>query len=339
MSGIPIISAPSVSLSRSEQKVSIASPISVGVSEPRFLSQRSAPDLSLKSISTPTININSAITNPSSLNLSGIGSSIGIPTTIAGAVSATTGFSSVGQVANAFGVPTTIAGAAAAVGLPTGLPPLGQAFNTLGVPTSFTGLVNLSGLQFPKIPAFPGIDLVGINLGAGPKFIAEQIAKYKMIVPPFVPGLKINMGMALAAISVLRAAMQVGPGELVKHLLSNIVDDLKQDLISQVNQQLNNSLTPPDGQNIQIQLGGVVDGAKNSFVDQFNRDNPPQTITNDDGETITIPAPTPDLSSFPSTDILPKSGQGVLSQTNINTSEFSSTAGSNLKAFTFPPNG
>lgn len=328
MSGIPIISAPSVSVSVPSIAASSisSSPISVGVSAPKFLTS-TAPDLSLKSISTPSLSINSAITNPSSLSLSGIGSSMGVPTSIGGAVAAT--------------------------GIPTSLPPTGQALNTLsqglgiaipttaGISQTIVGAIlppnalSLSGLQFPKLPEFPGIDMAGINLGAGPKFIAENIAKYKTIVPPFAPGLKINMGMALAAVSIIKAAMSSNPSELLKHLLSSIVDDLKSQAIGQLQSAVNST-----GINdIQNQINGVVDGAKNSFTDQFNRDNPPQTITNEDGETTTIPAPTPDLSSFPKVDILPKTGEGILSQTDINTSQFSSTAGSNLKAFTFPPNG
>jgi hypothetical protein len=143
------------------------------------------------------------------------------------------------------------------------------------------------------------------------------------------------MGMAMAAISVIKAAMSANPSELLKHLLSSVVDDLK----SQALGELNKAIDSTGVNNIQGQLNGMVDGAKSSFTDQFNRDNPPQTVTNEDGETTTIPSPTPDFSAFPKVDILPKTGEGILSQANINTSQFSSTAGSNLKAFTFPPNG
>lgn len=277
-----------------------------------------APNLAL----TPKINFNleSALQNPSGIRLSNIVT--GIPTTGAG-------------LANALGVPTTIGGALAAAGIPTALPPLNQALNTLGVPTNFRGLVNLTGLKFPKIPGFPGIDLIGINLGAGVKWIAEQIAKYKLIVPPFIPGLKINMAVALAAVSVIRSAIQVGPGELLKHLLSSIVDDLKQEVISQVQTQLNEALKPASTENIKVNLGGVVDGAKESFVSNYNLLNPPKTTTNEDGETITIPPPPPDISAFPKIE-LPPVKVGLTESTSI--SQFSGTPPlSQAKAFSFSP--
>jgi hypothetical protein len=196
--------------------------------------------------------------------------------------------------------------------------------------------LNLTGLNFPKLPEFPGIDLAGINLGAGPKFIAEQIAKYKSIVPPFVPGLKINMGMALAAVSVIKAAMSANPSELLKHLLSSVVDDIKGQALG----QLQTAIDSTGVNNLQGQLNSVVGGAKDSFLSNFNTLNPPQTTTNEDGETIEIPAPKPDLSGFPDvSNIAPKVGEGILATSNIKTSEFTSTAGSTLKSFTFPPTG
>jgi hypothetical protein len=196
--------------------------------------------------------------------------------------------------------------------------------------------LSLTGLNFPKLPEFPGIDLAGINLGAGPKFIAEQIAKYKSIVPPFVPGLKINMGMALAAVSVIKAAMSANPSELLKHLLSSVLDDIKGQALG----QLQTAIDSTGVNNIQGQLNSVVGGAKDSFLSNFNTLNPPQTTTNEDGETIEIPAPKPDLSGFPDvSNIAPKVGEGILATSNIKTSQFTSTAGSTLKSFTFPPTG
>lgn len=329
MSGFSLLKAPSLP-SPSSIASQAASSISVGVSTPQFLTSAASPNLSLKAISAPSLSITSPITSPSSLNLSGVGSSMGLPTSIGGAV--------------------------AASGIPTSLPPVGQALNTLGqglgtsipsvgnISQAFSGTVSsflpegglgLKNLQFPNFPQFPGTDKVGIILGSGKQFVSEQVSKFQSLVPPFVPGLKINMGMAMAAISVIKAAMSANPSELLKHLLSSVVDDLK----SQALGELNKAIDSTGVNDIQGQLNGMVDGAKSSFTDQFNRDNPPQTVTNEDGETTTIPAPVPDLSSFPKVDILPKTGDGILSQTNINTSQFSSNVGSNLKAFTFPPKG
>jgi hypothetical protein len=195
--------------------------------------------------------------------------------------------------------------------------------------------LSLSGLQLPKIPPFPGIDLAGINLGAGPKFIAEQIAKFKTLVPPFVPGLKINMGMALAAISILKAAMSANPSELVKHLLDGIVSDLK----NQVAGQIQNAVDSTGVNNLQGQLNNVVGSAQDSFVSNFNQMNPPQTTTNEDGETVEIPAPKPDLSQFQNISIAPSQGTGILQSTSNAVQGASNNVLSQAKAFTFPPKG
>ncbi len=327
MNALSVVRAPSVSLSSttfSSPSISVSTPsVSVGTSAPKFLTG-TAPDLSLRSISAPSLSITNPISSPASLNLSGIGQTMGVPTSIGGA-------------ASGLGVPTSIGGAASSLGIPTSLPPVGDALKTLGFNASMPKLdLSLTGLNFPKLPEFPGIDLAGINLGAGPKFIAEQIAKYKSIVPPFVPGLKINMGMALAAVSVIKAAMSANPSELLKHLLSSVLDDIKGQALG----QLQTAIDSTGVNNIQGQLNSVVGGAKDSFLSNFNTLNPPQTTTNEDGETIEIPAPKPDLSGFPDvSNIAPKVGEGILATSNIKTSQFTSTAGSTLKSFTFPPNG
>jgi|LakMenE01Jun11ns_1017448.scaffolds.fasta_scaffold9925025_3 hypothetical protein len=327
MNALSVVRAPSVSLSSttfSSPSISVSTPsVSVGTSAPKFLTG-TAPDLSLRSISAPSLSITNPISSPASLNLSGIGQTMGVPTSIGGA-------------ASGLGVPTSIGGAASSLGIPTSLPPVGDALKTLGFNASMPKLdLSLTGLNFPKLPEFPGIDLAGINLGAGPKFIAEQIAKYKSIVPPFVPGLKINMGMALAAVSVIKAAMSANPSELLKHLLSSVLDDIKGQALG----QLQTAIDSTGVNNIQGQLNSVVGGAKDSFLSNFNTLNPPQTTTNEDGETIEIPAPKPDLSGFPDvSNIAPKVGEGILATSNIKTSQFTSTAGSTLKSFTFPPTG
>lgn len=317
MSGFSITSAPSLPspTSIASQVISNAAPssISVGVSTPQFLSSNVSTNLSLSSISAPSINITSPIASAANLNLSGIGSSMGIPSS---------------------------------------LPPPGQALNTLtqglGVNTTnlsqaFAGNVSsmipsslkLEGLQFPKLPEFPGIDMAGINLGAGPKFIAEQIAKYKTIVPPFVPGLKINMGMALAAVSILKAAASGGAGELVKHLLDGIVSDLK----SQVAGQINSAIDSTGINNVQGQLNGVIGDAKNSFIDQYNQNNPPQTTTDEEGNVVEIPSPPPDVSGFPDVKITPPEGTGILQSATTAVQNTTNNVLSQAKAFTFPPNG
>lgn len=312
MPAVPIIQAPQLNVSRPSTSIASAasSPISIGTAGTSFLNPSSATNLSLRSISAPNVNITGTISSGANLNLSGVGQQLGAPT-------------SIGQVASGFGVPTS-------------LPSVGQSLNTFGLPSSLPSFnatipqinLNLQGLQFPKLPEFPGIDMAGINLGAGPKFISEQISKYKSIVPPFVPGLKINMGMAMAAVSIIKAAMSANPSELLKHLLSSVVDDLKGQVADQLKSAVDSTgVNAIQGQinGVQGQLSGVVDGAKGSFVDEFNRTNPPQTTTDEDGNTIEISVPKPDLSGFPDVKISSNTGE--------------STNRSNLGTFTSPPTG
>jgi len=340
MNVLSVVKAPSVSLSSttfSSPSISFSAPsVSVGTSTPSFLTG-TAPNLSLKSFTAPSLNITNPISSPASLNLSGIGKTMGLPTGIGNATSGLGIPTSIGSAASGFGIPTSIGGAASSLGIPTSLPPVGDAFKTLGFNASMPKIdLSLTGLKFPKLPEFPGIDLAGINLGAGPKFIAEQIAKYKSIVPPFIPGLKINMGMALAAVSIIKAALSANPSELLKHLLSSVVDDIKGQALGQLQTAINSTGI----NNVQDQLNGVVDGAKGSFLSNFNTLNPPQTTTNENGDTVEIPAPKPDLSGFPNvSNLAPKVGEGILATSNIKINQFTSTAGSTLKSFTFPPNG
>lgn len=280
MSEISIVSAPTAPL----QSINVSSQgVSVSPIGSQLISSQTAPNLSVTS--TSNISPSSVTSTP---NLSGVGSSMGVP-------------SSVNSLA-------------ATAGIPNSLPPVGQALNTLGVPnitaanlSSLTGNVTITGLsnlQFPKMPEFPGTDKAGIMLGSGPLSLAKQL-KFNTIVPSFSPGTKINMGMAAAALSVLKAGMSANPSELVKHLLQGVVDDLKPQTAS----QLNNSVDSSEINGVKSQVGGVVDGAKSSYVDQFNRENPPQTTVDEDGNIIETKAPEPNLSGFPNTDnIVPQQG-------------------------------
>ena len=340
MSALSIVRAPTINVSSAGSSLAntvsstVSSPsISAGVTAPRFLVPNTSPNLSLLASSTPQVSITSAITSPSNLNLSGIGSSLGVPTSVGG-VSSTLGLSSSTLPSTSQAIGTLNQGLG--INIPTSI-------DTNSISQAFTGTISsmlpnslsLSGLQLPKIPPFPGIDLAGINLGAGPKFIAEQIAKFKTLVPPFVPGLKINMGMALAAISILKAAMSANPSELVKHLLDGIVSDLK----NQVAGQIQNAVDSTGVNNLQGQLNNVVGSAQDSFVSNFNQMNPPQTTTNEDGETVEIPAPKPDLSQFQNISIAPSQGTGILQSTSNAVQGASNNVLSQAKAFTFPPKG
>jgi hypothetical protein len=331
----PAVSRPSIgSTSSGVSRLSNTNNATIGVSvgsanTPQTVPRNSVP---LVSASGPGVTVNRDL----SLNISrpsiavatpaGIASSLGIPTSPSG-------------VASALGVPTTVGGALSQAGLPTALPPLNEALQTLGIPTSFSATIQLTGLEFPKIPGFPGIDLIGINLGAGKKFIAEQIAKYKLIIPPFAPGLKINMGVALAALSVIKAAAEVGPGELIKHLLSNIVDDLKQQVQDQLADQLQQAIDSTGINDLQANVNLTLGSAQDSFVDQYNANNPPQTIVNEDGETVVIAPPPPDVSQFSQVNLAPEKKETPSIGVSLSADNFKSKTTTNVVAFTFPPKG
>lgn len=327
MSGFSIVRAPSISrpsvasTSSGVSRISSTNNATVGVSVGSLNNPSTAPRNSIPIVSAtgPGVTVNRDL----SFNVSRPTVSIASPSAIA----------------SSLGIPTTVGGALSQAGIPTSLPPLNQALQTLGIPTSFTATIQLTGLEFPKLPEFPGIDLIGINLGAGKKWIAEQIAKYKSIIPPFVPGLKINMGVALAALSVIRAAAQVGPGELLKHLLSNIVDDLKQQVQDQIADQLQQAIDSTGLNNLQANVNLTLGGAEGAFVSDYNTSNPPQTITNEDGETVVIAPPPPNVSQFAPVNIVPVTKETPSVGFSLNTNDFKSNKSSNLVSFTFPPKG
>ena len=117
-------------------------------------------------------------------------------------------------------IPTSAGGvtsfAANKLSIPTVLPPTGDALKTLagaaGIPGVDLSLKSISGMTgitiptfgFEAIPAFPGLDYPGLLLGKSKKFIAETAAKYLTISPPFIPGVKMNMAIVIAAASVLK---------------------------------------------------------------------------------------------------------------------------------------
>ncbi len=277
------------------------------------------------------------------------------------------------------GVIKTIGQAAANAGIPVALPPLDKALKTLGVEVKNLVKVNLAdlGIKFPKFPGFPGLDLIGINLGAGAKWIAETLLKYKIIVPPWIAGLKINMGIALAAIAVIKAAIETSPSAVLKHLLSTIVSDIKDQALSQLQTAINEA-----GSDIKSQISGAIDGAKQASKSSFERANPPKTeVDPETGETRTLTPqyqePTDLIAASnalstgwdyseddvfnefiaeksDSTQGTPISGVGAISfnnstgTSNVQVSSDSTTSiasslnplqGSTLKSFTFPPNG
>lgn len=211
---------------------------------------------SIPSFSSPSVSI-SAGGNPLSLSsiaksgniptsLSGIGSSLNVPTSLSGAVSNLGIPTTAGGISSAFGGPTSLSGALSSAGVQ--LP-------------NFASAVTLPPLNLPKMVNFPGLDAPGIALGAGPKFLAEKVAKLKTIVPPFVPGLKLNMGMIVGALAVIKAMASANPSELLKQITQNILDDLK----DQVGDVANQALDSTGVSGIQDQLAGIQGSAQGAM--------------------------------------------------------------------------
>ena len=198
-------------------------------------------NINIPTIKAPTIG--AGISAPQNLSLGAITKS----------TTSLTGLS----VPTAFNVPTSTSGVASSLGINTNMS-TGQAFQTLGVNPSLSGLgfnaqlpsiagsLNLSSLKLPQIPQIPGLGPIGISLGAGPKFLAETLIKYKTIIPPFAPGLKINMAMAGAAISILKAVSGGNIGALATSLLEDLkestgvsaIQDQVQSQVDQVQSQV-----------------------------------------------------------------------------------------------------
>lgn len=311
-----------------------------GVNISNLLSQRRAPSLGIPRLRlTPNFNVfgsyrrGGVSTSTGGLNVSATinGRKIGIPTNARGVV---------GAIASAYGAPTTMGGAIAFATrkLDSALPPLNEALATFGIPTNIRVIVGDLGLEFPKIPDFPGLDKIGLYLGAGKKWIAEQLAKYTMICPPFIPGLKINMGMALAALSIIRALMKNSPSEILKHLLSQIADDIVGQVMDQVNDAVDKTGINEKIGDLKDQIGGVLGAAQGQFELNFKISNPPRTETDEEGNVTEI-APEIPKSGIPTLgDAFPSGTSELQAKMEINQSEFISQ-NSQQKTYTFPPTG
>jgi len=171
-------------------------------------------------------------------------------------------------IASKLGVPTSFPGLAVSVGGQLGFNTnmsIPQALSTLGLPSNLkdisSSIAKAIGTNLPKIPEFPGLDIAGIALGAGPKFIADTIMKYKMMVPPYIPGVKINFAMVAAALTIIKTLANTNPSDLLKAILGNIKDDLTCDLLEQ--------LTDPNtSEKIQMDLNKEFQGLSESFSKQ-----------------------------------------------------------------------
>lgn len=311
---IPKFTAPTISLP------SVSSTVSVGANLPSFSSVPAlpSPKLSLGSL-TPTVNF----TNTSNLSLGSI-SAAAVPT-------------SIGGLAAAVGAPTTLAGAAAAFGAPTSIGGISAAF---GGPSSLTGALGTAGLpsfntvlpklNLPAMPKIPGLDKAGILLGAGPKFIADKITKYTTIVPPFAPGLKINMAMVGGAIAIISALSSGNPSAILKSLAEDLVSEAVGDLKNQAGDAVKGALDQTGVSGMQDQLKGIQDsvsGATSAVTDAANT-----SVGGLTGDlSLSNMTPTVNLSAGTSNLSLSAISNPVSSAT--------SAIGSKITAFNTPPTG
>lgn len=139
------------------------------------------------------------------------------------------------------GITATIGTIASGMNIPVGLPSTTDALKTLGVPTDLASLQKALDFKLPEIPAFPGINFA-LLFGKSPQFIAEVVLKYKTISLPHIPGVKINMAQALAAISIIKAVASGQGGAIIKHLLEGITGELKAELIQGLEKSISTGL-------------------------------------------------------------------------------------------------
>ena len=243
MPSIPLFTAPSVSFSPQTSLSAIA---------------KSGTSISVPTLSAPSVSIAAGSSLSSIASVSRISATIGgTPTTLAGAA-ATFGVqvpTTIGGISSAFGGPTSISGVIGSAGL------------TASLPNFAASLPALPSLKLLDMPSFPGLDKAGIILGAGPKFIADKITKYTTIVPPFVPGLKINMAMIGGAIAIISALSSGNPGAILKSLVEDMVDQAVGDLKNQVGDVVNNSIDQTGISNLQDQMQGIQGNIQNVASD------------------------------------------------------------------------
>lgn len=193
-----------------------------------------------------------------------------------------------------------------------------QAIDTLA-PGVLSGVTNqisstisqaISGINFPNLN-FPGLGEIMLILGAGPKWLLERILS-KIAIPPFIPGLTFNPAMVGAAISIIKIIASGNVGEVAKALLEDLIEDIKeQSGIAELEEQIRDQIAEVQGfiddiENIKENgLNIIIDGsidllnsAENQFVDNYNRENPDRTETDEEGNEKVIKAPPPDTSQF-----------------------------------------
>lgn len=105
-----------------------------------------------------------------------------------------------------------------------------DAISNIGISAADLNLKKMIPFEIPKIPDFPALGEIGMYLGAGPKFIAEKVAEYTALVPPFIPNVPMNIGQIAAVASLISQMMKTNPSEFLKELLKSVQQDLLKEL-------------------------------------------------------------------------------------------------------------
>lgn len=105
-----------------------------------------------------------------------------------------------------------------------------DAAQSIGLSAANLSLSRLTPFEIPKLPNFPDLGEAGTLIGAGPKFIAEKLAEYTALVPPYIPKVPIGIAQAAAAIKLMRSVASANPSALLKALMQNIAQDVLDEL-------------------------------------------------------------------------------------------------------------
>jgi len=217
----------------------------------------------------------------SSKGISGL-SNIGISsnTSLTG-ISSLTGIAS-GLSGKVSGLTSGFTGAAAGFtsGLTSGFTGAAAGF-TSGLTSGLASKLNISAISSKLIP-FPSMDMIGIALGAEKEQLLK-IAQAKLVVPPWVPGLKINLGMIAGALKIIKEISSFNPSELLKQITDAIKEDIAEEVsnlkdstgISDIQNQVKDAVGKiTDAQNsinqVQTEFNNTISQAKQGISDTVN---------------------------------------------------------------------
>ena len=152
---------------------------------------------------------------------------------------------------------------------------------TSGLTSGLASKLNISAISSKLIP-FPSMDMIGIALGAEKEQLLK-IAQAKLVVPPWVPGLKINLGMIAGALKIIKEISSFNPSELLKQITDAIKEDIAEEVsnlkdstgISDIQNQVKDAVGKiTDAQNsinqVQTEFNNTISQAKQGISDTVN---------------------------------------------------------------------